>query len=361
LVKIHHQNPAIMVLSLIDIHQKLEELEVKFNEAEETNKILLRQIKELFLLYNIVKQLNETRHYKEVINTITSVLRKDFHVEEFGAFLYNPKSRILTIRFSYGLPKKNIRDFFYHPTEAFVGQVFNSGNPLYLPDVSIHKNFNYYGMDKKIKGCILYIPLKVHSNESIGVLKMRKPIADSFSNIEQKILPQLGEAFTISLQKGLEADDLTNSAWIDELTGLHTARYFEKRFNAEIRRSQRYQHSLSIIALSIDNMAEISRKNSGGARDFALKEFSQFLKENTRMCDISFRYSINQFLILLPETLKEAAEKAALKIQKTWDGKTIYFHEKIPVSIKLSTGCANYPKDTIEPPVLIKMALEAIE
>lgn len=349
-----------MVLSLIDIHQKLEELEVKFNEVEETNKILLRQIKEVFLLYNIVKQLNDTRHYKEVINTITAVLRKDFHVEEFGAFLYNPRSRILTIRFSYGLPKKDIRDFFYHPNEAFVGQVFNSGEPLYLPDVSSHKNFNYYGIDKKIKGCVMYIPLKAHSDEPIGVLKLRKPIPDSFSNIEQKILPQLGEAFTISLQKGLEADDLTNSAWIDELTGLHTARYFEKRFNAEIRRSQRYQHSLSIIALSIDNMTEVSRKN-GNARNFVLREFSQFLKENTRMCDISFRYSANQFLILLPETLKKAAEKAALKIQESWNGKTFYFQEKIPIPIKLSMGCVNYPKDTIEPPVLIKMALESIE
>lgn len=350
-----------MTLSLVDINQRLEEFEVKFSEVEATNKLLSRQVKELYLLYDAIKKLNLTKHSKEVYAALISILRINFNMEEFGVFMYNPKSQILYVQISNGLPKRELKEFFYRPNEGFVGKVFDSGDPLYIADISIYKNFRYYQMDKKIQGCIYYVPLKAPPAEILGVLKVRKPVPDSFSDLERDILSKLSEPLSIALKKGLAFDNIDRSAWIDDLTGLYTKKYFEKRYDSEIRRSQRYQHPLSIIALAITNLKEIVRKNGKQTEDLVIRELASFLQENTRMCDICFRYSANQFIILLPETLKHAADGVVKKVHRNWANKEILLSDEQPLSVKIALGSANYPKDTIEPPVLLKLALEPPE
>lgn len=350
-----------MTLSLVDINQKLEEFEVKFNEVEATNKLLSRQVKELYLLYDAIKKLNLTKHSKEVYTALTSILRINFSIEEFAVFMFNPKSQILYVRISNGLPKRELKEFFYRLNEGFVGKVFNSGDPLYVPDISIYKNFRYYQMEKKIQGCIYYVPLKIPPAEILGVLKLRKPVPDSFSDLELDILNKLSEPLSIALRKGMAFDNIDRTAWIDDLTGLYTKKYFERRYDSEIRRSQRYQHPLSIIALAITNLKEILKQNGKQSEDIVMREVASFLQENMRMCDICFRYSGNQFVILLPETLKHAADGVVKKIYRNWADKEILLNEEQPISVRILLGSANYPKDTIEPPVLLKLALEPLK
>ena len=350
-----------MTLSRVDIHQRLEEFEVKMNEVEQTNKFLSRQIKQLYFLYDVVKKFNLTRHSKEVYSALISILRIDFNIEEFGVFLFNPKLQILNVTMSNGLPKRNLKEFFYKANEGFVGKTFNSGNPLYIKDISAYKNFRYYQMEKKVPGCLFYVPLKVNPAETLGVLKLRKPVPDSFSNLEQDILSRLSEPLSMALKRGLAFDTIDRTAWIDDMTGLYTRKCFEKRYNSEIRRSQRYQHPLSVIALSIENLKEIKKQNGQSGEHLVMRELASFLQENTRMCDICFRYSTNQFVILLPETVKQAAMEVAQKIHLSWAEKKILLNNQMPISVSISLGSANYPKDTIEPPILLKLALESLK
>lgn len=350
-----------MKLTPFDIHQKLEEFEVKFQQVEETNRILSNQIKELYLLYDAVKKLNKAKYLKEVTHAITAILRRNFHVDEFSIFIYHPKSRVLNIRFSNGIPKRDIKEFFYHPNEGFVGKVFSTGKSIHLADLSNYPNFRYYQTDRKVHGCILYIPLSLTADETLGVLKLRKPLPNSFTDMERSVLNQLSESIAFSINHGLNIDEINQHAWVDELTGLLTIKYFKKRYHAEIRRAQRYQHPLSVIAVCVENPGDIFRRHGKENRDFIIKTLASFLEENTRLCDICFRYSPNQFLILLPETMKSAAEKAMKKIQNGWTEKALYIRDEFTISVKVVMAYANYPKDTIEPPLLLKMALEAVE
>lgn len=351
----------LMKLTLSEIHEKLEEFEVKLQQIEETNRILSRQIKETFLLYDAVQKLNKTKYYKEVAHAITSILRGSFHVDEFAVFIFDPRPNVLNIRFSNGIPKRDIKEFFYRPNEGFVGKAFSTGEVIYVPDLSAYQKFRYYQSDRKVQGCALYIPLNLSPNETIGVLKLRRPLPDSFTDMERNVLNQLSEPIAIAIHNGLTIDEISHHAWIDELTGLLTVKYFKRRYHAEIRRAQRYQHPLSIVAISIENMGEIFRRHGKDNRDLILKAFASFLEENTRMCDICFRYSVNQFLILLPETTKNAAEKAMQKILNGWEEEALRIREESAVAVKLAMRYANYPKDTIEPPLLLRMALEGAE
>ncbi|MFQ5583385.1 MAG: diguanylate cyclase domain-containing protein [Calditrichia bacterium] len=348
-----------MMTSSNNMRRKLNQLEMRVREIENTNLILSSQINELVLLYQATRQLNSTRYSKEVYKSLRSIFRKKFNVEEYAIFIYEEKSRFLTIASSGGLPKRELKEFFYRANEGYVGKVYNTGQPIYLEDISKIKNFGYYHFDKGIHGSVLYLPLNVSPTQNLGVIKLRKSIPGGFSNVERNVLEKLSEPIAIALKKGYEYDEINSKSWLDQVTGLYNHRYFTKRYESEFRRSQRYQHPLSLIFLSVINgngdLSDISKEE----QDYILKKVARYLQDNTRKCDLCIRYSDNHFLILLPETNKESAKEVVGKIRKNWENASVEFPGKdLPLKINITAGLSNYPKDTIEPPMLIKIAEE---
>jgi diguanylate cyclase (GGDEF)-like protein len=342
-----------------EIQQKLEQLQLKYREIESTNQILSGQVNELFILYDVIRQLNSSRGSKEIFKILTEVLRKDFNVEEFAFFLYNKKSGFLSVDYSHGLPKRELKEFFYKSNERFVGKVFSTGKAIYIADVGIYKDFNYYHYESNIYGSIYYLPLQMPNQETIGVLKLRKPLPNSFSYSERTILLKLKEHITISLKKGFEYDELEMQAWFDAETGLYNQRYFEKRFEAEFRRAQRYQMPLSIIIISIESVLNTLIGKNKSYKKFVVNEVANFILSNIRNCDLCIRYSDGKFLVMLPQIAKSAAFKVLKKINT---GLAV-FPLILPdpdsaITIATKIGIANFPDDSIEPAMILDIANE---
>jgi len=96
---------------------------------------------------------------------------------------------------------------------------------------------------------------------------------------------------------------------IDSETRMFNRRYFEKRLAEEVKRAQRYSLDLSLMLIELDSCAGLVP--SHGERLAAL---TGILRSNIRSADPLARYDTCRFGILLPETTKEAAYKAASKI-----------------------------------------------
>jgi len=195
-----------------EIQHKFEQLQLKYKEIESTNQILSGQVNELFILYDIIRQLNSARSSKEIFKILTEILRKDFNVEEFAFFLHNKKSGFLSVHYSHGLPKRELREFFYKSNERFVGKVFSTGKAIYIADVGRYKDFNYYHYEANIYGSIFYLPLQCPNQDPTGVLKLRKPISNSFSHSERTILLKLKDSFCLRVISAFVRRLLTSSA-----------------------------------------------------------------------------------------------------------------------------------------------------
>ena len=102
---------------------------------------------------------------------------------------------------------------------------------------------------------------------------------------------------------------------IDSLTGLFNRRAFEKKVAEEFERAKRYQHSLSLLILDIDNFKAINDTYGHHGGDTALVKISEILKAKTRRSDFPSRYGGEEFVLILPETDQENALQVANKIQ----------------------------------------------
>lgn len=94
---------------------------------------------------------------------------------------------------------------------------------------------------------------------------------------------------------------LRNLAMVDPLTGLYNRRFAEQRLAAEVARSERKGHPLTILTLDLNNFKHINDTYGHPAGDLVLKEFAARLNNVIRGADLAVRLGGDEFLVLLPE------------------------------------------------------------
>src|SRR5438270_11849429 len=138
-------------------------------------------------------------------------------------------------------------------------------------------------------------------------------------------------------EKQGHSDVLRNLAMVDPLTGLYNRRFAEQRLAAEVARSERKGHPLTVLTLDLNNFKEINDKYGHPAGDQVLHEFAAQLNKVIRGSDLAVRLGGDEFLVLLPECNVEQLQLVVGRLgvlEVDWHG------EKIPVTF--SAGWKQY-------------------
>ena len=130
---------------------------------------------------------------------------------------------------------------------------------------------------------------------------------------------------------------LRNLAMVDPLTGLYNRRFAEQRLAAEVARSERKGHPLTVLTLDLNNFKQINDTHGHPAGDQVLLEFATRLNKVVRGSDLAVRLGGDEFLVLLPECTLEQLQLVLLRLgslEVNWHG------QKIPVTF--SAGWKQY-------------------
>jgi diguanylate cyclase (GGDEF)-like protein/predicted Zn finger-like uncharacterized protein len=138
-------------------------------------------------------------------------------------------------------------------------------------------------------------------------------------------------------EKQGHSDLLRNLAMIDPLTGLYNRRFAEQRLAAEVARSERKGHPLTILTLDLNNFKQINDTFGHPAGDQVLQEFAARLNKVIRGADLAVRFGGDEFLVLLPECTTRQLQLVLGRLgslEVDWRG------QKIPVTF--SAGWKQY-------------------
>jgi diguanylate cyclase (GGDEF)-like protein len=130
---------------------------------------------------------------------------------------------------------------------------------------------------------------------------------------------------------------LRELAMIDALTGLYNRRFAEQRLVAEVARSARKGHPLTVVLLDLDEFKHINDTYGHNAGDLVLQEFAAALNRAVRGGDLAVRWGGDEFLLILPECNHEQLKLVLDRLgplELTWEGR------KFP--IKYSAGWKDY-------------------
>ncbi len=148
--------------------------------------------------------------------------------------------------------------------------------------------------------------------------------------------------------------------WLDPLTGIFNRRYFENQLSKELQRASRYEHSLSILFLDIDQFKKINDEFGHQVGDQVLQELSQILERSLRSVDVVARYGGDEFIVLLPETKKKHATKTAQRILKRIKNHDFFCNDLKVKELSISIGVAGFPEDAGGTYEIIKKADTAL-
>ncbi len=125
----------------------------------------------------------------------------------------------------------------------------------------------------------------------------------------------------------------------DGLTNLYNRRYLDEQLGILFSRARRYNQSLSIAIIDVDNFKKLNDTFSHQVGDEVLKHVANILVSDLRESDLAVRYGGEEFVLIFPETpLKRATVVCKRTCQQiaNYNWNSIRSNLKVTVSIGIS-------------------------
>jgi diguanylate cyclase (GGDEF)-like protein len=174
------------------------------------------------------------------------------------------------------------------------------------------------------------------SNHVIGYVYIESHrVLNNLNQESMKKCMELSKVIGIILEKY----KLRLSASIDKLTGTLTRKYLEEALDEQIEVSSQGKGKFSLIMYDLDHFKMINDKFGHRTGDYALKRVCEVVMANLRSTDKVGRYGGEEFIVILPDTGIEDAERVAEKLRSKIEQEKILDNRTITVSL----GVAEYP------------------
>ncbi len=248
---------------------------------------------------------------------------------------------------SRGSPWKEVRE------QGLTYTVARSGEMIVVPDIDQHALFQ--NAPSVWKGAIIGLPLKIRERV-VGVMNIAFHVPQAFDPGELRVLNLLADQAALAIENARLHNLTMHQAMTDPLTDLANRRAFDQRLDEEIRRSNRYQHSFTLMMIDVDGFKQINDTFGHPVGDKVLQTLSQRMLTVSRDTDFLARIGGDEFAMFLPETDIAEARLVAEKLEEVilaYAGKWIAGED---IALSLSIGLASYPEDAQDAETLIAKA-----
>ncbi|HEX8943388.1 MAG TPA: diguanylate cyclase [Gemmatimonadaceae bacterium] len=191
-----------------------------------------------------------------------------------------------------------------------------------------------------------------------------KPI--DFAELKARVnsmlrIKRLQDALEERERQLLEANErLRHMSQTDALTGLDNRRYLEERIDEMFEHARRLNEPFACVMCDLDRFKSVNDTYGHQAGDAVLKQFARILRHEVREIDRVGRYGGEEFMLLLPGTVLDAAVTFAERVRKEVEGHTFTF-DGTQICRTASFGVSAWPHPRIgNCDVLVRAADDAL-
>ncbi len=156
-----------------------------------------------------------------------------------------------------------------------------------------------------------------------------------------------------------EVEEVRLQAVTDCLTHVYNYRYFADWLENRFPALTKFGDPVSVLFVDINDLKLFNDTYGHHAGDLALQTVARVIQGYTRNTDKVVRYGGDEFVVILPKTDSELAEKIAERIRDVLvESRVVLGDNEIPVAV--SIGVSSYPTNTAVPEELVKVADQAM-
>jgi diguanylate cyclase (GGDEF)-like protein len=194
----------------------------------------------------------------------------------------------------------------------------------------------------------------------IGVISIARRERE-FTDTEKDLFAYLVSQAAVSLENANLHETVQRQAVTDELTGLFNVRHFQDSLENEIERSRRFNSSVGLAMMDIDNFKRVNDTFGHQQGDVVLVEVARALRSLSRDIDEPARYGGEELAVILPQTDLGGAQLLAERMRsaiadlriKRLDGRGV-------LRVTASFGVAAIPESATDRESLIAAADAAL-
>lgn len=143
------------------------------------------RLNELSALYQVADKISGKLDLDVILHDVTQTLYTIFPCRICMIAMYDPETdRVIRLRALTGLPLEVVRDLEFHLDKSLFGQVIQSMQSLYIPD--LRRVTVEHLIDDALRSALL-VPLTVH-NRTFGVLAIASSVYEAFTPNHERIL-----------------------------------------------------------------------------------------------------------------------------------------------------------------------------
>jgi len=318
-----------------------------------------RQVQELSVFHDVAKALTSSLNLDSVLQTIMQKMAEYFRPDTWSLLMVDETTDELYFAIAVGPAADSLKSLRLKMGEGIAGWVAKHGESLIVPDVYKEPRFakRIDEMTKWQTKSVICVPLRA-KHRSLGVIQLINCPMETFGDNEMFFLNALCDYAAIAIDNARAVERIQELTITDDCTGLYNARHLYKTLEAEVYRSARFGHEFSVIFIDLDHFKAVNDTHGHLVGSKLLAEVGYVIKSHLRLIDYAFRYGGDEFVILLPQTSKEAALIVARRLLEVMRLSEFMATEGLKLNVRCSMGLATYPEDAKSAHEIIRQADE---
>ncbi|MBV8115756.1 MAG: sensor domain-containing diguanylate cyclase [Silvibacterium sp.] len=310
-------------------------------------------LRDLLVFHNVARALTSSLDRDAILRAIMQQMEQFFKPETWTLLLLDEAHKELYYAVAVGHTEADLARLRVPIGKGLAGWVAAHGESLIVPEVSQDPRFdanfstsgsrNEAGRPIRVRSAIC-MPLR-SKLRTLGVIELLNCRLDTLSDYTISFLHVLCDYAAIAIENARAMERIQELTITDETTGLFNVRHLYRQLETEIERARRFKSQFSLIFIDLDYFKQINDEFGHLIGSRVLAEVGQGLKSVVREVDSVYRYGGDEFIVLLPETGKFAARKAAEHLLTSLREMRFAKTDGLRLEVRASFGVATYPDD----------------
>ena len=285
---------------------------------------------------DVARRLLQPHDLTVVLDEILTQIQEIFGYPLCAVLFVDEETRELHVKAQRGYDPDTLKRLRLRPGGQGVEWVARQGRPYHDPN--INQDLQGAAGAPVVRSQVAY-PLIVN-DRVFGVLNVESPMADAFPKEIRGSLEAFAVLASLAILRAQRDEVLHRLALTDGLTGLANHRALWDALEREAARTTRTPHAVSVVLVEIDQFKQVNDRFGHLHGDLVLKLVADVLRRNCRTMDFVARFGGDEFVLLLPNTEKQAACQIAERVRS-------HVEEIRPPGgqLTVSVGLASLPED----------------
>ena len=323
---------------------------------------LERKVRELTVFHEIGRAITSTLDLSRVLETIMEQISTLFRPDTWSLLLLDSEKQELHFEIAVGEASEKLKQVRLKLGEGVAGWVALHGKPVFLSEAGTDNRFaaRVDQITRIETRTIAAVPIRGRDG-ALGVIELiNTPQTMTFGEEEMFLLQALADYAAIAIENARHVQRIHELTITDDCTTLFNSRHLHNVLESEIYRSSRYGYEFSLVFLDLDHFKEVNDTHGHLRGSKLLAQVGQLIKDHLRLIDFAFRYGGDEFVVLLPQTGKQAAMNAARRLRRLLNDAMFLREEGLNLKLTASFGLACYPTDARTKNELVRLADEAM-